>query len=147
MRGEAAPKSAQRDEAAAPAEAAQATEAAPAEGEVAATSAEDAVYTDNTQIATDQLGIFGQAQRLLDEGRDGHVWPVHAADCDGDHDHHAVHAARRDRQIGANSAVRLAAGRDGRSDARQRPDPRRDDGHGGRLPDGALQRLLRRRAD
>ena len=36
------------------------------------------------------------------------------------------------------SALRLAARRDGRSDARLGPDPRRDDGHGRRLPDRAV---------
>ena len=40
---------------------------------------------------------------------------------------------RRDRQERADSAVRLAAGRDGRPDAGVRADPRGDDGHGGRL--------------
>ena len=45
----------------------------------------------------------------------------------------AAAAGRRHRQIGADSAVRLAAGRHGRPDAGQRPDPRRDHGHRGRL--------------
>ena len=40
-------------------------------------------------------------------------------------------------QIGADSAVCLAAGRDGRPHARQRPHPRRDDGHGRRVHDRA----------
>ena len=40
---------------------------------------------------------------------------------------------RRDRQERADSAVRLAAGRDGRPDAGVRPHPRGDDGHGGRV--------------
>ena len=43
----------------------------------------------------------------------------------------AVH--RRDRQVGAISAVRLAAGRDGRPHAGLRADPRGDDGDGRRL--------------
>ena len=55
-----------------------AAEAAPAEGEhAAAETATDEhgaaeaepVYTDNTHIETNQLGIFGQAQRFLEEDR------------------------------------------------------------------------------
>ena len=59
----------------------------------------------------------------------------------------AVH--RRDRQVGADSALRLAAGRDGRPDAGLGADPRGDDGDGRRLHDrpqrGAVQRTRRRR--
>ena len=44
---------------------------------------------------------------------------------------------RRSWQIGAVSAARLVAGRDGRSDAGFGVDPRRDDGRGGRLHAGA----------
>ena len=40
----------------------------------------EAVYTDNSHIETDQLGIFGQAQRFIDEDRAGDVRSVHAAD-------------------------------------------------------------------
>ena len=46
---------------------------------------------------------------------------------------------RRHRKVGADSVVCLAAGRHGRSDARQRPDPRRNDGDGRRLHGGAQQ--------
>ena len=49
--------------------------------------------------------------------------------------HPAVH--RRHRQVGADPAARLAARRDGRPDAGVGADPRRDDGHGRRLPGGA----------
>ena len=49
---------------------------------------------------------------------------------------------RRGRQVGAVPAARLVARRDGRPDARQRPDPRRDDGHGRRLPRRPLHAAL-----
>jgi NADH-quinone oxidoreductase subunit L len=42
------------------------TEAAEAEGEIVL--AEEAEFTDNEHIPTDQLGVFGQAERLLEEG-------------------------------------------------------------------------------
>ena len=44
-------------------------------------------------------------------------------------------ARRRRRQVGADPAPHVAAGRDGGPDAGLRPDPRGDDGHRGRLPD------------
>ncbi len=47
----------------------------------------------------------------------------------------AVH--RRDGQIGADRPACLAAGRDGGADSCLRPDPRGDDGDGGRVPDVA----------
>ena len=50
---------------------------------------------------------------------------------------HAAALRRRHRQVGADSALRLAARRDGRPDAGQRADPRRDDGHRRRLHDRA----------
>ena len=53
-------------------------------------------------------------------------------------------ARRRGRQVGAVAAADLAARRDGRPDAGQRADPRRDDGDGGRLPDRAHARAVRR---
>ena len=53
---------------------------------------------------------------------------------------------RRHRQERAGPALRLAAGRDGGPDARLRPDPRRDDGHGRRLHGRPLQRALPARA-
>ena len=49
----------------------------------------------------------------------------------------AVH--RRDRQVGADSALRMAARRDGRPDSGQRADPCRDDGHRRRLHDRAAR--------
>ncbi len=53
-------------------------------------------------------------------------------------------AVRRSlRQVGAISAVRLAARCDGRSDAGLRLDPCGDDGHRRRLHGGALQRAVR----
>ena len=55
----------------------------------------------------------------------------------------AAAVRRRHRQVRADSALRLAAGRDGRPDAGVGPHPRRDDGHRRRLHDwpqcGALQ--------
>ena len=42
------------------------------------------------------------------------------------------------REVGADPAAHVAARRDGRPDAGQRPDPRGDDGHRRRLPDRAL---------
>ncbi len=50
-------------------------------------------------------------------------------------------------KVGADSALRLAARRHGRPDAGQRPDPRRDDGHGRRLHDRAAELPLRPVAD
>ena len=54
---------------------------------------------------------------------------------------------RRDRQERADSAVRLAAGRDGRPDAGLGAHPRGDDGDGGRLHGGPQRRALLARAD
>ena len=48
----------------------------------------------------------------------------------------------RQRQVGTDSALRLAARRDGRPHAGLRPDSRGDDGDGGRVHGGALQRGL-----
>ena len=59
---------------------------------------------------------------------------------------HAAAVRRRDRQIGADSAVRLAARRDGRPDACLRPHPRGDDGDGGRLHDRPQRRAVQPRA-
>ena len=56
--------------------------------------------------------------------------------------HHAAVLRRRDRQVGADPALRLAAGRDGGPDAGVRPDPRRDDGDGRRLHDRPQRRAL-----
>ena len=61
--------------------------------------------------------------------------------------HHAAAVPRRDGQVRAVSAVRLAAGRDGRPDAGLRADPRGDDGDGGRVHDRAQRRALQPRAD
>ena len=60
---------------------------------------------------------------------------------------HAAAVHRRDRQVRADSALRLAAGRDGRPDAGVGPHPRRDDGDRGRLHDRAQRGALRARAD
>ena len=49
--------------------------------------------------------------------------------------HHAAAVHRRDRQVGADSAVRLASGRHGRSDAGVGPHSRGDDGDGRRVHD------------
>ena len=55
-------------------------------------------------------------------------------------------AGGRDRQVGADSALRLAAGRDGRPDAGLRVDSRRDDGDRRRVHGGALQPDLQSRS-
>ena len=57
-------------------------------------------------------------------------------------DHLPAALRRRLRQVRADSAVRLAARRHGRTDAGLRADPRRDDGHRRRLHGGALERPL-----
>ena len=49
------------------------------------------------------------------------------------------------REVGADPAAHVAARRDGRPDAGQRPDPRGDDGHRRRLPDRALPPAVRER--
>ncbi len=54
--------------------------------------------------------------------------------------HRAVPVRRRDGQVGADPALRLAARRDGRPDAGLGADPRRHHGDGGRLHGGALER-------
>ena len=54
-------------------------------------------------------------------------------------------ARRRGREERADPAPHLAAGRDGRPDAGQRPDPRGDDGHRRRLPDRPLPSAVRER--
>ena len=59
---------------------------------------------------------------------------------------HAAAVRRRDRQVGADSALRLAAGRDGRPDAGLRADPRGDDGDGGRVHDRPQRRAVQPRA-
>ena len=53
---------------------------------------------------------------------------------------------RRDRQERADSALRLAAGRDGRADAGLGADPRGDDGHRGRLHARPQRRAVLARA-
>ena len=60
-----------------------------------------------------------------------------SADC-----HRAADAGRRHRQIGADSSLCLAAGRDGRSDAGLRADPRGHHGYRRCLHDCALERHL-----
>ena len=59
---------------------------------------------------------------------------------------HAAAVRRRDRQVGADSALRLAAGRDGRPDAGLGAHPCGDDGDGGRVHDRAQRRALQPRA-
>ena len=59
------------------------------------------------------------------------------------HGDHALPVSRRDRQERADPALHLAARRDGGPDARERADPRRDDGDGRRLPGRALVRAVR----
>ena len=61
-------------------------------------------------------------------------------------DHHAAVLHRRHRQVRADSALRLAAGRDGRPDAGLRADPCGDDGDGGRVHDRPERRTVLARA-
>ena len=79
-------------------------------------------------------------QAVVDRGR-GRYAPETA----GIGVHHGRHAAavpRRHRQVGADPALRLAAGRDGRPDAGVGADPRRDDGDGRRLHDRPQRRAV-----
>ena len=62
-------------------------------------------------------------------------------------DRDAAALRRRHRQVGADSAVRLAARRDGRPDAGVGADPRGDDGDGGRVHDRPERRAVRARAE
>ena len=81
---------------------------------------------------------IGQIQELVGEGDVSTV---------GRHARDAAAVLRRGRQVGPVPAARLAPGRDGRPDARLRPDPRRDDGHGRRLHGRPhLRSVLARRA-
>ena len=75
--------------------------------------------------------------RRLPAGRSGAVRARPGGDVRDDFAHHAAAVHRRDRQVGADSAVRLASGRDGRSDAGVGPHPRGDDGHRRRVHDRA----------
>ena len=61
--------------------------------------------------------------------------------------HHAAAVHRRDRQVGADSALRLAARRDGRPDAGLCPDPRGHHGDRGRVHGGPQRGALQSRAD
>ena len=65
------------------------------------------------------------------------------ADEDDRHGDRAPALRRRGREVGAGPAARLAAGRDGRSDAGLGADPRRHDGHRRRVPRGPVARALR----
>ncbi len=59
---------------------------------------------------------------------------------------HAAAVRRRHRQVGADSALRLAAGRDGRPDAGLGAHPCGDDGDGGRVHDWPQRRAVQPRA-
>ena len=107
-------------------------------------------------------GVPGQPHRRL-RVRDRHALPDHdlrharlprhrrrrsPAEANA---HHALLAIGRDpafhrrlRQVGADSAVRLAPRRDGRPDPGVGADPRGDDGHRGRLHGHAHVRAVRR---
>ena len=63
-----------------------------------------------------------------------------------DDDRDAAALRRRHRQVGADSAAHLAAGRDGRPDAGLGADSRRDDGHRRRLHDRPQRRAVLARA-
>ena len=63
-----------------------------------------------------------------------------------DHDHRPAAAARRVRQVGADPAACLAAGRDGRADAGVRADSCGHHGHRRRVPARAPERALPARA-
>ena len=69
----------------------------------------------------------------------GHALRRRVGDCAA-----ALH--RRDRQVGADSVIRLVARRDGGSDAGLGPHPRRDHGDGWRLSDRPQRRVVRARA-
>ena len=82
------------------------------------------------------------------------VGPQHAPLLDRREPRRARPARRRRGEVGADPAPHVAARRDGRPDAGQRPHPRGDDGHRRRLPDrahapdlraGAHDRAARRR--
>ena len=59
-----------------------------------------------------------------------------------DHSHYAFPAPRCDRQVGADSALRLAAGCDGWPDSGLGLDPCRDDGHRGCVSRHAFRRVI-----
>ena len=96
------------------------------------------------------LGMFAlfsgvRHARLPAPGRTGRG----AAARDGvrrDFHRHAAAVRRRHRQVGSDSALHVAAGRDGRPDAGVGPHPRRDDGDGGRVHDRTQRRALQPRA-
>ncbi len=76
---------------------------------------------------TNRLGDFGFLAGILLVGKPGGtVWI-------GGHGGGVADFLRRDGEVGAISAARVAAGRDGRTDAGERVDPRGDDGGGGCL--------------
>src|SRR5438309_24337 len=83
------------------------------------------------------LGRSGDGARLLPPDPEGRLARVRdprgSVQLDRGEPRRARTARRRGRQVGAASAADVAARRDGRPDARQRPDPRGDDGDRGRL--------------
>ena len=82
--------------------------------------------------------IFREIAQLRPRCSQGQIfWGFAGADV-----RHAAALRRRHRQVGADSAVRLAARRHGRPDAGQRADPRRHDGHRRRLHDRAGSNFL-----
>ena len=92
------------------------------------------------------FATFGTLDFQARRGGSGHAGARDARH--GRHDDcHAAALRRRDRQIGADSAAHLAAGRDGRSDAGLGAHPRGDDGDRGRVHDRAERRALLARAD
>ena len=102
-----------------------------------------------------RLGDFGFALGIfwmwsIAPGHDlsyGNILSESTIDRDGDRGGPGDRAAAvlgGDRQERPVPAPRLAARRDGRPDAGLRPDPRRDDGHGRRLPGRPLDAAVRR---
>ena len=85
--------------------------------------------------ALDFDGVFARA---------GDTWTAERVD---DRRDLPADPGRRVREVGADPAPHLAAGRDGGPDAGLRPDPRRHDGDRRRLPDRAHVPALRAGAD
>ena len=91
-----------------------------------------------------EAGTFDMSE-IFHMAEEGEIRPTYLTRGD------AVPVRRRHGQVRPVPVPRLAAGRHGGPDAGLRPDPRRDDGRGRRLPRGAhacrCSRLVRRRAD
>ena len=109
----------------------------------------------NKAFIVNRIGDFGFVLGMLllltELGRQG-IWTLDFLELQkhvsmlspGDHQlDYGAALRRRHRQIGANSAVRLVARRDGRTDAGERADPCGDHGHRRRVHDRAAAFSLR----